>query len=466
MKHPTFAVVGHPNKGKSSIVSSLSLDDSVAISNVPGTTHTKRSFPLKVDGVIIYELFDTPGFQRARAVLAWLEKHEVSADKKHTVVEAFVREHKNDPKFHDEIELLEPILEGAGIIYVVDASKPYSSEYEAEMEILRWCNQPSMALINHIEADDFTQEWKRALGHYFKLIRTYNPMQATYKEHISILESMAHLNEEWTQSIKESITLFQTHHKQMLQELSSVIGELLYSSLRLKEKLPIKALNSTQEEEDRVEEQYKQTLRKLERQSYKRIAKILHHNTLKREIYELPFEEIDLFSKESASIFGLSKKELLLTTTSSGALTGAGVDLLLAGHTGFLGAALGGIIGGVGGYLGFEELFNTKILGKKLGERELQVGPMQNKNFPYILLGRALFYTKKLLHYSHAKREALHMDQAQQSRANNFTEKERQKLEKYHQLFRSKKGINHQKMQDYKKLLLDILLKDESKSLL
>ena len=86
LDHPKFAVVGHPNKGKSSIVSSLALDDSVQISDTPGTTTKKRSFPLMVDGKVIYELFDTPGFQRARKVLAWLEEHDVSADKKYEVV--------------------------------------------------------------------------------------------------------------------------------------------------------------------------------------------------------------------------------------------------------------------------------------------------------------------------------------------------------------------------------------------
>ena len=124
--YPKFAVVGHPNKGKSSIVASLSLDNSIQIGNTPGTTQVKRGFPLKVDGKIIYELFDTPGFQRARRVFAWLEEHgDVSADKRADVVREFVFKHKDSEQFRDEVELLEPILNGAGIIYVVDASKPY-----------------------------------------------------------------------------------------------------------------------------------------------------------------------------------------------------------------------------------------------------------------------------------------------------------------------------------------------------
>ena len=53
---PILAVVGHPNKGKSSLVATLAEDDSVAISATPGTTLRARSYPLRVDG----ELESTP----------------------------------------------------------------------------------------------------------------------------------------------------------------------------------------------------------------------------------------------------------------------------------------------------------------------------------------------------------------------------------------------------------------------
>ena len=111
-QYPKFAVVGHPNKGKSSIVSALARDDSVHVSDRPGTTTKKRSFPLSVDGKVLYELIDTPGFQRARRVLAWLEQHDVPAHKRYEVVQAFLNTYRDDPKFNDEVELLEPIMEG------------------------------------------------------------------------------------------------------------------------------------------------------------------------------------------------------------------------------------------------------------------------------------------------------------------------------------------------------------------
>jgi len=454
---PTFAVVGHPNKGKSSIVASLSLDDSVNISDIPGTTTKNRHFPLKVDGRVIYELVDTPGFQRARKVLAWLQKHEVSADKKHEVVQEFVTTHKDDPKFHDEIQLLEPILNGAGIIYVVDVSKPYCSEYEAEMEILRWCNQPSMALLNPIDEHNFTQEWERALGHYFKMVRTYNPMTAGYKEHIAILESMAHLNESWMQNVKESIKIFELFHQQMIHQAATTITHLIYTSITHTEKIALKSETIPKETKEKLHNQYKKSLRYLEKENYQTIKKIFHHNHLNIQAVPLPFENIDLFSKKAASLFGLSKKELLLTATTSGAITGGAIDLVFAGHTAFLGAVTGGVLGGIGAYFGFDELSEIKILGKKLGEKELQIGPMKNQNFPYILLNRSLFYTLSLMQHSHAKRDNLQLHDTEEFNKQLLSTKEHAKLESFHKKFRSKKGVNTAILTQYSQQIEAIL---------
>src|SRR5690606_40574677 len=56
MSHPKFAIVGHPNKGKSSIVATLAEDDTVAISPEPGTTTRAQAYPMRLDGEILYEL--------------------------------------------------------------------------------------------------------------------------------------------------------------------------------------------------------------------------------------------------------------------------------------------------------------------------------------------------------------------------------------------------------------------------
>lgn len=459
MTHPQFAVVGHPNKGKSSIVAALAMDDSVQISDTPGTTTKQRSFPLRVDGKILYELFDTPGFQRARHVLAWLEKHEVSADKKQDVVRAFINEHREDERFADEIQLLEPIMNGAGIIYVVDGSKPYGKEYEAEMEILRWTGQPSMALINHIEASDYSQEWKRALEQYFRMVRTFNPMQTTLSQHMTILESMAQLKEEWIAPVKASMKLFEQYHEQMLNRSAFLITKLIYTSTSLVEELGFDTDKASEEDKEKIEVLYKDRLRELEEDTQNQIESVWNHEHLQLTQPNMTFEGMDLFSEESASVFGLTQKELIVTGATSGAVTGAGIDLLFVGHTLLVGSAIGAVVGGIGAYFGFKELSEVKVLGRTLGKKYLQIGPMENRNFPYILLGRALYHTVKVSKRSHALREmtALKMDAGFKEKW--LDEDLRKSLEKYHKLFRSGKEVEAEVLKEYEGLVQGVLEK-------
>jgi len=454
--YPKFAVVGNPNKGKSSIVASLSLDDSIQIGNTPGTTQVKRGFPLKVDGKIIYELFDTPGFQRARAVFAWLEEHgDVSADRRIDVVKQFVMEHRDNPRFKDEVELLEPIINGAGIIYVVDASKPYGAEYEIEMEILRWCGQPSMAILNLIGDEDYREEWSRALGQYFRLVRTYNPMSAGHQEHIELLESMAQLKEEWTKSIKEAIVALEMLYLEKIEQSAEQIVEYMVQTLSYVEKKRIKGETGTKEEEEELTENYRAKIVTFEKEERVEIERIWNHINIEKSEELLALEDMGLFSKESASIFGLTQKELILTAAATGATAGAAIDLFAVGHTLLVGALVGGVVGGVGAMFGFDNLYEVKVLGKSIGKREISVGPMQNVNFPYILLGRALYHASKVAKRSHAVRDSLNLEE-QPFSSEIFESSIRKELEKVHVKLRKQEEPKEELLVSYKEVLFKL----------
>ncbi len=458
--YPKFAVVGHPNKGKSSVVASLANDDSIQISDTPGTTTKSRSFPLSVDGRIIYELFDTPGFQRARRVLAWLQQQEVPAHKRAEAVEAFIREHRNDPLYNDEIELLTPIMEGAGIIYVVDGSKPYGEEYEAEMEILRWTGQPSMALINQIDPEeDYTEEWRRALEQYFRVVRVYDPMQMALEQKITLLEAMAQLKEAWTDSVKSSIVLFGEQEEQRLQQSAKTISYLLQHSLAHVERLSIKSEEASEEEKAEILQRYQNHLRVLEKRSQDFIEQLWSHRHLEKEQEILRFGGIDLFSKESASIFGLSREEMVVTGVTGGAVTGAGIDLLLAGHTLLLGGAIGAVAGGVGAYFGFDRISEVKLLGQRLGRRYLELGPMENRNFPYILLGRSLYHLSIVAKRSHAKRGTVEMAMDASFKEMWLDDQMRKSLEKLHKKFRTSKTLEKEETAAYEALIVSCIKK-------
>jgi GTPase SAR1 family protein len=452
--YPKFAVVGHPNKGKSSIVSSLALDDSVQIGDTPGTTQVKRGFPLKVDGKIIYELFDTPGFQRARRVLSWLNEQEpVSADKKTDVVRAFIATHRGDERFIDEIELLEPIVNGAGIIYVVDASKPYGAEYEVEMEILRWCGQPSMAILNLIGKEDYTDQWKSALGHYFRMVRTFNPIKATFREHIELLDSMSQLKEEWTKPIKVAITVLEDLQNQKIEQSVDSMVDNMVKVLSFVHTYKIKGESATEVEEERLKHGYREKIIGYEKEQEKNIEIIWNHRSIEKVENMLVLDNVGLFSKESASIFGLSQQQLIITGASAGAIGGLGIDILLGGGSLFLGSLIGGAVGGVGAMMGFDNLYEVKVLGQSIGKRELSVGPMQNLNFPYILLGRSLYHALVIAKRSHAMRGDINLDNEEFFTEQVMDSERRKVLEKVHVSLRKGDEPKEEELKAYKKAL-------------
>jgi predicted GTPase len=156
---PAFAVVGHPNKGKSAIVSTVAQNDSISISAASGTTQDVQRLDVAV-GDSRYVLYDTPGFQRPTRVLAWLQDHAETAEQRAEAVRRFINDPDCQREFPEEVKLLTPIMEGAAILYIVDGSRPYGADYESEMEILRWTGQASMALINPIESEAHVDEWK------------------------------------------------------------------------------------------------------------------------------------------------------------------------------------------------------------------------------------------------------------------------------------------------------------------
>ncbi len=435
--YPKFAVVGHPNKGKSSIVATLAHDESVYISNIPGATTIQRSYPLQIDGVTLYELYDTPGFQRARAILAWLKEEEVPAHQRVNRVKRFMYENRDNPKFHDEIELLKPILDGAGIIYIVDGSKPYGVEYEAEMQILEWTGQPSMALVNLIGDTDYIEEWNLALRHYFQMVRVFNPMKANFEKHLKILDSIAQLKEEWVEPIKESIEVFKDYHAKKIENSALIITQLIINSLSFIVSLPIDDTSIIDsEKKDKQLEKYKSQLRKLETNSHKKISKVWNHILIEKDIDNHIFEEMDLFSQKSETLFGLNKKELLWSGVAGGALTGSGIDLMFAGSTFMLGSAVGAVVGGAGVVFGYGEIAKIEILGQKLGKKSLEIGPMQNPNFPYILLQRALYYTNEMANKPHANKDKVTISNMMENHKIDISIEDRKILEKIHQIAR------------------------------
>lgn len=429
MTEPVFAIVGHPNKGKSSIVSTLTQDESVAISSRAGTTLENRSYPMTVDGETLYALVDTPGFQRARAALEWMQAQPGSAVDRPGIVRRFVDAHRDDARFSSECRLLTPILEGAGILYVVDGSRPFGDEYEAEMEILRWSGQPSLALINMIGDGDYIEVWNNALGQYFRIVRVFDAMTADFDRRIQLLLAFGQLREDWRESLQKAARILEQEQDRRRKLSARCIAETLSSMITCTRQNRLTETPENSELRSSLQQAYRRELTDMEQQCRSVVEQIYKYKQLERHESQVQLLEQDLFAKQTWVLFGLSQQQLIATGAVGGAAAGGVIDLVVGGASFLMGAGIGGVIGGITAWITADRIADIKILGLPLGGRQLTIGPMRNINFPYVILGRALFHQQMIEDRTHAHREPLDLKQ-QTDRLQTLDASNRKRLEK------------------------------------
>ncbi len=414
MREPVFVVVGHPNKGKSSIVSTLAQDDSVRILPQAGTTIASRRYPMRVDAHELYTLVDTPGFQRPRRVLQWLQQHANSAAAYPQTVRQFVEQHRGEKRFHDECELLAPIVEGGGILYVVDGSKPFGPEYEPEMEILRWTGQPSMALINQIDnVDAHLEAWQAALGQYFKIVRVFNAMTAEFDKRLELLRAFGQLREEWRDPMEQAVQHLQRDRRRCRRRAAEAVADMLIDMMTLSVGKNLSVDDDPEAHKSALEKRYQDDLRSLEQNARKAVERFYAHAHITRDEDEAVILQTDLFSEDSWHLFGQSKWRLAFLSAGGGAMTGGLIDLSVGEASLFMGAVIGGVVGGALGWQAATwsshyRIFNLPGMDKLgLSGKRLQCGPTKNCNLPYVALGRARLHHYLITRRTHAQRQML-----------------------------------------------------------
>lgn len=402
---PAFAIIGHPNEGKSTIVSTLAEDDKVRVSPVPGETVDCLEFPVKVDGREIIRFIDTPGFQNPRKTLAWLKNFDGNEK---DILQSFITANKENPDFSDESKLLTPVSKGAGIIYIVDGSRPVKKIDTIEMEILRLTGQPRIAIINNKEENLlFIEDWKRVFLKHFNAVRIFNGHTATYTERIELLESLKAIFQDWQEPLSKVIEAFKSDWTKRNRIASYTIIEMLVKSIRHKEKqkinddLKITAIKAKQLEN------YKAKINSLEKETCGEIKKLFKHNIFN---YHLPPSSVlpsDLFDAESTRILGLRPNQLALAGGVTGGMVGAAADIAAHGLTFGLFTAIGGASGAGYAFFNRDKMVRTRVAGLKIGRKKITTGPCRNIQFMYIQLDRLLLYYSHVINWAHGRRDTL-----------------------------------------------------------
>lgn len=406
MTLPTYAVLGHPNEGKSSVVSTLTENERVKISTTPGETLRCKRFVIELDGEAALEIIDTPGFQNPAATLKWFEAWEGPES---DMVDAFMQAHRDQEAFHHDLELMTPLRERAGILYVADASRPLREADRQEMEVLRLIGLPRLALLNFKRDNrDYLSEWQEALNRRFNLVREFNAHHATFQERMSLLEALALLSPEQEATLKSIRNKLEDQWAQRIEEAVLILEQLLLKVLRHRSSIPYDPSIPEKEQFEQAREAYRESIRALEEKARRQWRHLYQHTELpgSAEAGELLQEE--LFAEKVWRLLGLSRSQLALVGALTGGAAGVGADLATGGISFGVFTAGAAVLGGMSGWMGGPKLGAKRLPfpGNRTWAREqIAVGPIKDPQLLFVLLDRSLLYITRLMNWAHGRRD-------------------------------------------------------------
>ena len=401
---PEFAILGHPNEGKSSVLSTLAEDDSVRVSPIPGETTECRSFPVIIDDREVLRFTDTPGFQNPARVLSEMKRRTEIGE---SPLSEFRKFAESIPELHDDHELLGPVERGAGIIYVVDGSRPVRNVDKAEMEILRLTGKPRMAIINCKEHNsEHLEAWKSEFRKNFNSNRVFNAHRATYAERISLLEALKSIDQDWQEPLSQVVAAFRKDWSARNATAVDIIIGLLTDCLSLQLSENVGSEKEAAQCREKLFNTYSETLGRKEKIAHEQIRGLFKHNIFQ---YELPPHSVlhaDLFDERTWQLLGLTRKQVVIAGGLGGAAIGAGLEMATLGHSLGIFTAAGTVVGALGALFGGETFSGrAQLMGIPLGGERVQVGPAKSIDLLFVLLNRSLLYYRHTINWAHGRRD-------------------------------------------------------------
>ena len=444
-KVPVFAVVGRVNMGKSAVIATLlEIDDNelVRVSPMPGETTECQPHRVVFGNRECVRFIDTPGFSRPVEAMREIQRQHGEGTPGIEDLRRFVASAGED--FADERRLLEPLLAGAGVLYVVDTAKPLRDDFLAEMEILRWSGRPRLALLNRREGKSGPDEeaWKARLGGAFNLVRTFDAHHARFDERLRLLKALLEIEEDHREQLQETIRLVEGEWRQRREEAAEALLGFLENALMLRvhatlEERDLHLPARRERKEGELSQKYFTALTALERDCVARLLKIYRHHLLKADSELGDFRGIDLESAETWSKWGLTRNQLAAVGAAVGGSAGLAVDVATGGLTHGAGTIFGALGGGAMAWFKGGSLPDLRLDfggGVKLGTgegRALVMGPPRSDNFPWVLLDGMLVRYRQMLARAHGRRDEQLLEGGEDGFTRDFPSERRSLLQKW-----------------------------------
>ena len=392
-----LAVVGHTNTGKTSVLRTLLRDMYFGeVKNEAATTrHVERAqLTDSQTGEVLVTLYDTPGLEDASGLMDWLEDNTASRRDGIERLQQFLAadiatgDLLGAEDYSQEAKVIRQLLASDMAIYVIDAREPVLAKYKDELAILSWAAIPVMPVFNFTDSQDANiDDWQTMLARRNLHISTrFDSVAFEFADEMHLWQNLATMltHAEMLEQLMQSRT---ANWMQLYDEAHIIIADFLLNVAAMKREInedddPMPTLTHMRE----AVRQSERTMQHQLLNSYK-----FYDNAVAATPLELQAYQHDPFDPELLKSYGIRTT----SGAAAGALLGLGIDAAALGTTLGLGAALGGIAGGL--------LSNTSNIADKIsGVKRLYIDPATLT----LLATRAIDLLTALRHRGHAATDA------------------------------------------------------------
>lgn len=390
-----LAVVGHTNTGKTSLLRTLLRDMYFGeVKNEAATTrHVERALIKDSQtGENLVALFDTPGLEDASGLMDWLEDNTASRRDGIERLQQFLAsdiaqggELSSDlDDYSQEAKVIRQLLSSDMAIYVIDAREPVLGKYKDELAILSWSAIPVMPVFNFTDSQDANiSDWQTMLARRNLHISTrFDSVAFEFEDEMTLWQNLATMLTH-PETLNQLILRRREDWIQLYEQASIIIAHFL---------IDVAAYVREIDEDDDpmpVLKEMQEAVRQSERAMQEKLLNLykFYDNTAVATPLELSEYQQDPFDPELLKSYGIRTT----SGAAAGALLGLGIDAAALGTTLGLGAAIGGLAGGI--------LSNTGTIADKLaGVKRLFIDPATLT----LLATRSLDLLASLRHRGHA----------------------------------------------------------------
>ena len=394
-----LAVVGHTNTGKTSLLRTLLRDVYFGeVKNEAATTRHVEQAKLtdSQTGEVLVVLYDTPGLEDASGLMDWLEDNTASRRDGIERLQQFLTADiaqggdalTSNEDYSQEAKVIRQLLASDMAIYVVDAREPVLGKYKDELAILSWAAIPVMPVFNFTDSQDANiDEWQTMLARRNLHISTrFDSVAFEFKDEMRLWQNLATMLTH-SEMLEQLMARRTENWAQLYEEANIIIADFLLNVASFVREI------SEDDDPMPVLAQMQEAVRQSERAMQHNLLNLykFYDNAVAATPLELQAYQQDPFDPELLKSYGIRTT----SGAAAGALLGLGIDAAALGTTLGLGAAIGGIAGGL--------LSNTSSIADRItGVKRLYIDPATLT----LLATRAIDLLTALRHRGHAATDA------------------------------------------------------------